>query len=137
MMFRAIRAIIIAACLFGLAPAPTPADAQQQQISDLVSGSGSATGTSATTIIAAPSGTRRLYISSVECARSDAGTSAIYVTLNDDAGTIVVLPNSGGGGANNLTFPSPLTVAAATALKFTASTNTSTVYCSAAGFSGN
>jgi hypothetical protein len=68
--------------------------------------------------------------------RNDAGASAIFVTFNDNASTVMVLPNSGGGG-NNMMFPSPLMVPAATAFKFTASNSTSTVYCNAQGFTGN
>jgi hypothetical protein len=51
--------------------------------------------------------------------------------------TVLVIPNSGGGGANNMQFPSPLTVPAATALTFTTSASTSTVYCNAQGFTGD
>jgi hypothetical protein len=91
----------------------------QARLDNLVSGSASATGTSQTTIIAAPSGTRVNYITAAQCGRSDAGTTAIYVTLNDNALTVIVLPNSGGG--NNIVFTSPLTVPAATALTFAAS----------------
>jgi hypothetical protein len=111
----------------------------QQSISNLVSGSGSGTDTAAHTIIATPTSpsARRIYVSSVQCFRTDAGTTAIRVTLNDDASTVIGLPNSGGGGGSNLVFASPLTVPAATALTFTASTGTSTVYCNAQGFSGN
>jgi hypothetical protein len=75
------RAAIVAAVLW---LAVCPAGAQQQQTSNLVSGSASAMGTGATTIIAAPSGPRRLYISSVACVRNDADTSVIYVRFNDE-----------------------------------------------------
>ena len=85
--------------------------------------------------VAAPSGARVNYITAAQCGRTDAGTSAIYVTFNDDASTIMVLPNSGGGGGNNMTFPSPLMVAGA--FKFTASSGVSTLYCNAQGFTGN
>jgi hypothetical protein len=57
--------------------------------------------------------------------------------LNDDGGTVIGLPNSGGGGGSNVVFASPLTVPAATALTFTASSGVTTVYCNAQGFSGN
>jgi hypothetical protein len=133
--FSAItRAIIVAAVLW----LPVcPAGAQQQRTSNLVSGSASAMGTGATTIIAAPSGPRRLYISSVACGRTDAGTSAISVTFNDDVSTVMVLMNTGGGTSTNMVFPFPLTVPAATAFKFTASGSVSAVFCSAAGFTGD
>lgn len=109
----------------------------QSRLDNLVSGSGNATGTGATTIIAAPSATRRLYITAVECGRTDAGTTAVRATLNDDGTTVIVIPNSGGGGGNNITFPSPLTVPAGTALTFTMSSGVTTAYCNAQGFSGN
>ena len=109
----------------------------QSRLDNLVSGAASATGTSQTTIIAAPSGPRVNYITAAQCGRSHAGTTAIYVTLNDNALTVIVLPNSGGGGGNNIVFTSPLTVPAATALTFAASGSTSTIYCNAQGFTGN
>jgi hypothetical protein len=109
----------------------------QQQVSNLVSGSGNATTTGQTTIIPAPNGTRRLYIRSIECGRTDAGTTAISVSFNDDASSVMVVPNSGGGGGNTLSLGSPLTVPAATAFKFTASAGVSTLYCNAQGFSGD
>lgn len=101
-----------------------------------VSGAASATGTGATTIIAAGGSGVKLYITSVQCYRSDAGTTAAYVTLDDGASTIVVLPNGGGGGGATLTLPIPLVVAANTAFTFTASTSLTTVYCSGQGFKG-
>ncbi len=103
---------------------------------NMVRGSASATGTGATTIIAAQGASVKTYITDVECGRSDAGTAAIIVTFSDSASTILVLPNSGGGGGNNKTFNVPLVTAANTAFTFTAGTGTTTVYCSAQGFSG-
>ena len=103
----------------------------------MVSGSASAAGTGQTTLIAAPTTSRRIYVKSVECGRSDAGITASYVTFNDDGATVMVLPNTGGGGGSNMTFPSPLTVPTATAFKFTSSARISTVYCSAQGFTGD
>lgn len=126
----------IAAALTWLAIAGA-AFAQQPRMGNLVSGSGNATTTAQTTIIAAPTTTRRLYISSVECGRTDAGTTAISVSFNDDATTVMVVPNSGGGGGNNMSFPSPLTVASATAFKFTASSGVTTLYCNAQGYTDN
>jgi hypothetical protein len=92
-----IAAIVVMFTIFlMLATLAAPARAQQAT-SDLVSGSGNATGTGATTIIAAPPATRRIYVTSAQCARTDTGTTAIFVTLNDDGATIIGLPNSGGG----------------------------------------
>jgi hypothetical protein len=79
----------------------------------------------------------RIYITGVQCGRTDAGTSAIKVTFNDTGSTVIVLPNSGGGGMVSVHYESPLQVAADTNLTGTASANTTTVYCSAQGFVAN
>jgi hypothetical protein len=116
--------------------AGTPALAQAR-LDNLVSGSASATGTSATTIIVAFASPQFIYVTAVQCGRTDAGTSAIHVTFSDTASTVMVIPNTSGGGANNMIFQQPLTVAADTAFTFTSSASTSTVYCNAQGFTGN
>jgi hypothetical protein len=128
---KKLLTILLMACFCGQASAQTP------YISSLVSGSGSSTGTGATTIISAPASNRRIYVTSAQCGRTDAGTTAVFVTLNDDATTVVVVPNSGGGGGNNPVFPYALTVTRGTALTFTASSGISTIYCNAQGFTGN
>jgi hypothetical protein len=104
--------------------------------SNWVSGSGNTGGSGATTIISAATGLK-LYINGVQCGRTDAGTSAIFVTLNDSASTILVLANSGSGGGNNQVYTTPLVVAASTALTFTPSSGVSTVYCNAQGYKGS
>ena len=101
-----------------------------------VGGSATATGTAATTIIAAGGASVKTYVTDVECGRTDAGSTAVYVTFNDSHSTILVLPNSGGGGGHDKTFETPLATAAATAFTFTSSASISTIYCSAQGFSG-
>ena len=109
----------------------------QQRAYNLIEGSGSATGTGATTIIAAVTpASLRMYIESVQCGRNDGGTSAIFVTFNDLNSTIMVVPNNGGGGGNNMVFGDPLIVAANTAFTFTASSGVSTLYCNAQGHTG-
>ena len=131
-MLRLLFGIILVFCLVA------PADSQIPTTGNLVSGAGNATGTGATTIIAAPTASGfRIYVTGVQCARTDAGTTAIFVTLNDTSSTIIVLPNSGGGGGNNQVYQSPLTVGRTTALTFTASSGTSTVYCNAQGYAAN
>lgn len=102
----------------------------------MVRGSVTGTDTAAHTIIAAGGASVKTYITDIECGRSDTGTAAIILTFSDAAATILVLPNSGGGGGNNKTFNVPLVTAANTAFTFTSGTSTSTVYCSAQGFSG-
>lgn len=102
-----------------------------------VSGEASATGTSATTIIAAGAAGIKNYITSLQCFRTDAGTTAAYVTLDDAKSTVIGLPNNGGGGGNNVNFAEPIATAAATAFTFTASGSISTIYCSAQGYTGS
>jgi hypothetical protein len=105
-----------------------------------VTGAASTTSTAADAIITFGGGwnaSYKIYVRSVQCGRNDAGTTAIKVTLNDTASTVLVVPNSGGGGWVTTTFESPLQVAADTNLTMTISTNTTTVYCSAQGFVSN
>lgn len=100
---------------------------------NFVSGSGSTTGGTATTVIAAPH-SGRLYITGVNIGRTDAGTTASRVTFNDLGATVIVVPNSGGGGSVNVIFETPLIVTTTTALTFTSSASLSTVYVSAQGY---
>jgi hypothetical protein len=76
------------------------------------------------------------YITDMMCGRSDAGTTAITITLNDAATTIFILPNSGGGGGNNKAFTTPLKISSATgtALTGTLSAGVTTAYCTFSGF---
>ena len=130
-MLRLIAALAVLCALLAPAAAQTPKG-------NFVSGAGSATGTGATTIIASPGANLRIYVTGVQCGRTDAGTTGIFVTLNDTSSTVVVLPNAGNGGGNNMYFtPSPLTMARGTALTFTASSGVSTVYCDAQGYAAN
>lgn len=112
--------------------------AQAQTVQPWVSGAASATGTAATQIIAAPSTgaamPTALFITGVQCGRTDAGTTATFVTFNDTNATILVLPNSGGGGGNNAVFNSPISPGPSTKFTFTSSGSISTVYCNAQGF---
>jgi hypothetical protein len=96
------------------------------------------TGTGATTCtgMGAQGAGVKIYVTDIECGRTDAGTSAITVTFNDTSTASLVLPNAGNGGGNNKTFNVPLAVAANTALTFTASAGVTTLYCSAQGFKG-
>ena len=99
----------------------------------MVRGTATSTGTGATTIIASAGGSLKNYITAVQCGRTDAGATAITITFNDSASTVVVLPS---GGATNITFPTPLATAAATAFQFTSGTGVTTLYCSAQGYTG-
>lgn len=106
----------------------------------MLRGTVTATTTGAATIIAAQGAAIKIYVTGVQCFRTDAGTAAITVTLNDTettgSGTIIGLANSGGGGGNNPPLATPLVVAANTALTMTMSTNTTSVVCNAQGFAG-
>lgn len=134
-MLRFLASILFLPCL--VLSCLGGAEAQQPQ-GNFVSGSGNATSTGATTIIASPGSNLRLYVTGVQCGRTDAGTSAIFVTLNDDKSTILVLPNSGGGGGNSMALgDGRITVARGTALTFTASSGVTTVYCAAQGYAAN
>lgn len=99
----------------------------------MVRGTTTSTDTSAHTIIASAGGSLKNYITGLQCGRTDAGATAIVLTLSDAASTVVILPS---GGATNIVFPIPLATAAATAFQFTSGTGVSTVYCSAQGYTG-
>lgn len=99
----------------------------------MVRGTATSTDTSAHTIIASAGGSLKNYITAVQCGRTDAGSSALTITFNDSASTVVILP---AGGATNITFPTPLATAAATAFQFTFGTGVTTGYCSAQGYTG-
>ena len=90
--------------------------------------------TAAKTIIAA-SGSLKTYVTAIQCGRTDAGTTASYVTFSDTASSILVLPNNGGGGGNNITFTTPMNAGNA-AFTFTSSASLSSVYCNAQGYYG-
>lgn len=99
----------------------------------MVRGTTTSTDTAAHTIIASAGGSLKNYITNVECGRTDAGATAITLTFNDSASTVVILPS---GGATNIQFTIPLATAAATAFQVTSGTGVSTLYCSAQGYTG-
>lgn len=101
-----------------------------------VQGTASTNGSLALTIIPAQGANVKIYTTSLECGRDDAGTTAIFLTIGDLKGTQLVLPNSGGGGGNNMTFPVPLVTTANTALQVTPSAAVSFLRCSAQGYTG-
>jgi len=132
-MLRLLAGMLFLSCLV----LSCGAEAQTPQ-GNLVSGSGNATNTAATTIIASPGSNLRIYVTGVQCGRNDTGTTAIRVTLNDDKSSVLVLPNSGNGGGNNMEFgDGVITVARGTALTFTAASGVTTVYCAAQGYAAN
>lgn len=127
-LFSANSAIGVAGNPFVTALAPPAAQLR---------GSASATTTGATEIIAAQGSGVKIYVSSMQCGRDDAGTSPITVTFNDTVSTVLVIPNAGNGDGSNPVFPVPLQVAANTHLTFTASSGVTTLYCNAQGYSGS
>ena len=103
---------------------------------NMVRGSASQTGTSATTLIAAQGAGVKIYVTGVQCKNS--GSTATVVTLNDTettgSGTVLIVPTSGG---DNEVYQTPLVVSANTALTFIPSAASSTIYCNAQGYSGS
>jgi hypothetical protein len=78
----------------------------------------------------------KIYITDFCATRSDAGTTAATVTLNDSATTPVDVPNNGGGGGFCHTYNVPLVVAANTAFQVTPGTSLTSYHVSASGFAG-
>ena len=97
-----------------------------------ISGKGSQTSTTATTIIAAQGSGVKIYVTSIQCGNS--GASASTVALNDTSGLVMMNPAGGGFTAS---FPVPLVVAANTALQFTPSSASTTQTCNAQGYAGS
>jgi hypothetical protein len=99
-----------------------------------VRGSTSTAGTTATQLIAAQ-GSNEIYVTGVQCFRTDAGTTMVYVTLDDSVSTTIPVP-AGGGAIPN--YSVPLVVAAGSALTFTpnAAVSGGSIFCSAQGYTG-
>lgn len=98
-----------------------------------VSGAAIATDTGVHTLIAAPS-MGKLCITSLQVGRTDAGTTPITVTLNDLAGTVLVIDNPGSGRSIPFVFDTPLIWPLKTAATFQSSAGVTTLYASAQGF---
>lgn len=103
---------------------------------NLVDGGGSSTGTGTFTVLAASgSASLKEYMTSLQCGRSDAGTTAITVAISDGTKTrTFVIPDNGGGGGNNALLASPIVFAANTAVTAAFSSGVTTGYCNAEGF---
>jgi hypothetical protein len=107
---------------------------------NLIEGAASVTGTTSTSLIAAPGASTFIYVTAVSCFNS--GSTGTTVSFqNGSAGTTIwegyAAPSGGGfthtfvtpiGGVNNMT--------ANTALFFQAGSATTTLYCNASGFKG-
>lgn len=98
---------------------------------NMVRGAGSSTTTGAITLMAAGGASIKNYCTSIQLGNTSATT--IFVTLNDSATTILVVP---AGGGSNITFNVPLVTAANTALTATPSAGAATIYGAAQGFKG-
>jgi hypothetical protein len=75
----------------------------------------------------------KIYITSIQAFRTDAGATLVYVTINDTGNTTVPLPPNGGAAVN---YPVPLVLAANTAANITLSANVTSVLVSAQGYFG-
>lgn len=94
-------------------------------------GTGSATDTSATQVIAAPGANKRLFISSIIVSNSSA--TASEVTLKDGTTTIMVIPAPADSGAV-LNLHVHLKLSENTALNFTSADSVTTMKVSAVGY---
>ena len=102
---------------------------------NFATGTGVATSsTTAITVISAGAAGLKTYVKSMQCGRTDAGTTSIILTLNDSKSSILIIP---AGGGTNPIFEIPIQTAAATAFTFTSGTSVSSVYCNAQGYYGS
>jgi len=103
---------------------------------NMLRGTASQTGTSATTLIAAQGSGVHIYVTGVQC--KNTGSTTTIVTLDDNettgGGTVLIVPAAGG---DNEVYQTPLVVASNTALTFTPTASESTIYCNAQGYSGS
>lgn len=136
--FRKIEAVELYGTNAALGVSGNPVIAGHAAPSAMLRGANSSTGTGATTFtgMGAQGSGIKIYVTSLQITRSDSGSTAITVTLNDTATSIFAIPNAGNGGGAVFVFPVPLVVAANTAFQFTSGTGVSTLYCCAQGYSG-
>lgn len=104
---------------------------------NMIRAAASTVGSTAVTLFSSQGSGVKTYITSIQCFRSDAGTSAVTVTFSDSASTVWVLPNSGGGGGVAQNFPEPLVTAANATFSFQMGANISTAFCNAQGYTGS
>jgi hypothetical protein len=102
----------------------------------MVRGMASTSSTLSVSLIGPQGSNIKTYITDIQCGRTDAGTTALAVTFNDNANTVMVLPNNGGGGGNNISPKIPLVTAANATFTFASSQSVGTLICNAQGFSG-
>jgi hypothetical protein len=102
----------------------------------MVRGSASTSSTLSVGLIGPQGSGVKAYITDIQCGRSDAGTSALIVTFNDNANSVMILPNNGGGSGNNFTPKIPLVTAANATFTMASSLSVGTLFCNAQGFTG-
>jgi hypothetical protein len=68
-----------------LLPPPPPPLANTKIVENLVGGAASSSSNTPDGAEMMVTGTRRIYVTAAQCGRTDAGTSAVYVTFNDNA----------------------------------------------------
>ena len=97
-------------------------------------GANSSTSTGTTITLLPASGTSGVYeyLTDLECGNTSA--TNVYVTLNDSASSVFMVPATYGG--NNKSFEIPLKGPNNGALTATLSTNASTIYCNGQGYNG-
>lgn len=131
MMNRLLLLILLTCSVIAVAVPAT----SQIRYAGIWQGTCTATTTAACTFTNSSAVGFKTYISSLQCGRTDTGTTPITVTLNDNSASVYVLPNSGGGVLVSVKFDPALVMAnLATAATFTASSSISSVICNAQGY---
>lgn len=98
-----------------------------------VYGNASTTGTTTTSVVAAPAGSLRNYITNISI--TNTGSTTSLITLQDGSGGATLWQTVAvAGGGSNITFNIPIRTTAATALFFIAASASTTIYVSASGF---
>lgn len=134
--FRKIEAVELYGTNAALGVSGNPVITAPAAPGTMLRGHASSTGTGATTVIAAQGSGVKIYVTGIQIGRTDAGTAALTVTLNDTATSVFVVPDAGNGGGSNVVFDVPLVVAANTALTFTSGTGVTTLHVNAQGYTG-
>lgn len=103
---------------------------------NLLSGNTSAITTATnTSVISAQGAGVKIYMTAFSCANTGANTSLIQFT-SGSGGSVLWTSIIPAGGGSNMTLPTPVSTAAATALYLTTSTASTSMYCSITGYAG-
>jgi hypothetical protein len=98
---------------------------------ELISGTGSSTGTADTALMAALGAGTQIYVTSIQAANSSATDTLVHI--KDGSTTLMTLAVPANGGAE-AELPSPLRLTANTALNFASTTAVTTLYVSYHGY---